>query len=73
MWDSLFGFSTTYGDSVGDIHVIDTEARRALHYASYFKFRHTPFDAPFGSLDYLAAMCRPSRSMTVSLFTNHSV
>jgi ABC-type dipeptide/oligopeptide/nickel transport system ATPase subunit len=40
----------------GDIHFIDTEARRALHYADLFKFYHIPFDAPFGSLDYLAAM-----------------
>lgn len=40
----------------GDIYVVDTEARRALHYADRFKFRHLPFDAPFGSLDYLAAI-----------------
>lgn len=40
----------------GDICVIDTEARRALHYADQFKFRHIQFDAPFGSLDYLAAL-----------------
>lgn len=40
----------------GDIGVIDTEARRALHYADAFKFRHLPFDAPFGPLDYLAAI-----------------
>ena len=40
----------------GDIGVIDTEARRALHYADYFKFRHMEFNAPFGSLDYLAAI-----------------
>lgn len=40
----------------GDIHVIDTEARRALQYADYFKFRHVAFDAPFGSLDYLDAL-----------------
>ena len=36
----------------GDIFVIDTEARRALHYADLFKFRHIDFGAPFGSLDY---------------------
>lgn len=49
--------------SGGDIHVIDTEARRALHYASIFRkpdgspgFMHTAFGAPFGSLDYLAAI-----------------
>lgn len=42
--------------SGGDIHVIDTEARRALHYADRFKFRHVPFGAPFSPLDYLAAI-----------------
>jgi ABC-type dipeptide/oligopeptide/nickel transport system ATPase subunit len=42
--------------SGGDIYVIDTEARRALHYADKFKFRHVVFGAPFGSLDYLAAI-----------------
>lgn len=40
----------------GDIYFIDTEARRALHYADQFKFRHVPFAAPFGPLDYLAAV-----------------
>lgn len=46
----------------GDIAVIDTEARRALHYAyddaakTGFKFRHLAFGAPFGPLDYLAAI-----------------
>lgn len=40
----------------GDIYVIDTEARRALHYADNFKFKHVQFDQPFGSLDYLTAM-----------------
>lgn len=39
-----------------EIFVIDTEARRALHYADRFKFRHVAFGAPFGSLDYLAAI-----------------
>jgi ABC-type oligopeptide transport system ATPase subunit len=42
--------------SGGDIFVIDTESRRALHYADQFKFRHIDFKAPFGSVDYLAAM-----------------
>ena len=53
--------------SGGEIMVIDTEARRALHYAptadekpeparGKFRFRHVPFEAPFGSLDYLAAI-----------------
>jgi len=47
----------------GDIGVIDTEARRALHYAGVtnsvgkpFTFRHLPFEAPFGPMDYLAAI-----------------
>lgn len=40
----------------GDIHVIDTEARRALHYADRFTFRHIQFDAPFASLDYVDAI-----------------
>lgn len=42
--------------SGGDIVVIDTESRRALHYADSFRFRHMPFGAPFGPLDYLAAI-----------------
>lgn len=46
----------------GEIYCIDTEARRALHYAfddktgNGFKFRHLAFGAPFGPLDYLAAI-----------------
>lgn len=40
----------------GDIFAIDTENRRMLHYADKFVFRHMPFSAPFGSLDYLAAV-----------------
>lgn len=40
----------------GDIYYIDTEARRALHYADLFKFRHLAFGAPFGPTDYLAAV-----------------
>jgi len=40
----------------GDIFFVDTEARRALHYADRFRFRHIAFGAPFGSLDYLAAI-----------------
>lgn len=42
--------------SGGDVFVIDTEARRALHYADKFRFQHLPFGAPFGPLDYLAAV-----------------
>jgi ABC-type oligopeptide transport system ATPase subunit len=40
----------------GEIYFIDTEARRALHYAEKFKFRHLPFGAPFDPLSYLAAI-----------------
>lgn len=50
----------------GKIGVIDTEAERARHYAPVpgakadpprtFDFLHVPFGAPFGSLDYLAAV-----------------
>lgn len=47
------GIQTVTG---GDIYFIDTESRRALHYADRFKFKHVPFSAPFGSLDYLAAL-----------------
>jgi hypothetical protein len=40
----------------GDIFGIDTEARRMLHYADKFKFRHLAFGAPFSPLDYLDAI-----------------
>lgn len=51
----------------GDIHVISTEGRRALHYApepgeapdpgrGKFDFRHVAFPAPYGPLRYLAAL-----------------
>lgn len=40
----------------GEIFVIDTESRRSLHYADNFDFRHVHFGAPFGPLDYLAAI-----------------
>lgn len=40
----------------GDICVIDTESRRALHYAEEFRFMHMQFDAPFGPLRYLEAI-----------------
>jgi ABC-type oligopeptide transport system ATPase subunit len=42
--------------SGGEIFFIDTESKRALHYADQFKFRHIEFSAPFGSLDYLSAL-----------------
>lgn len=40
----------------GEIFVVDTEQRRALHYADKFEFKHVNFTAPFGSLDYLEAL-----------------
>jgi AAA domain len=40
----------------GKVWLIDTEARRALHYADVFKFNHVPFAPPFGSSDYLDAV-----------------
>jgi hypothetical protein len=40
----------------GPIYCIDTEAKRALHYADKFDFIHVPFEPPYGSLDYLAAI-----------------
>lgn len=40
----------------GDICVIDTEARRALHYADMFQFQHLDMKSPFSPLDYLAAV-----------------
>ena len=46
----------------GEVYFIDTEAKRALHYAydpqadKGFRFRHLPFGSPFGPLDYLAAI-----------------
>lgn len=40
----------------GEIVYIDTEARRALHYADQFTFKHIDFRPPFGPLDYKAAI-----------------
>ena len=40
----------------GDIHFIDTENRRGLHYADQFNFKHVQFDPPFASLDYKDAI-----------------
>ena len=39
----------------GEVFFIDT-GRAALHYADAFRFRHVVFEAPFGPLDYLAAV-----------------
>lgn len=40
----------------GDIYVIDTETGRAKHYSDDFRFTHVAFEAPYGSLDYAAAI-----------------
>lgn len=40
----------------GDIHAIDTEARRMLHYADKWKFKHMEFTPPFGPDDYREAI-----------------
>lgn len=46
----------------GPIVYIDTEGRRALHYADDFRFKHIEFTAPYGSLDYVAAIDAALRS-----------
>lgn len=40
----------------GKIVVVDTESRRALHYADRFTFEHMEFGAPFAPLAYLDAI-----------------
>ena len=40
----------------GEIAVIDSEARRALHYADDYKFQHLDFQPPFASVRYLQAL-----------------
>lgn len=55
-WSSLRLATGIQRVTGGDIYGIDTEARRMLHYADNFKFKHVDFKAPFGSLDYLAAI-----------------
>ncbi len=49
----LTGMQRVFG---GDIYFIDTETDRALQYKKFFKFRHVPLRAPFGPLDYEAAI-----------------
>lgn len=46
----------------GDIVVIDTENRRAQHYADLFRFQHIDFAPPYGPLDYLAAIQTAERT-----------
>lgn len=40
----------------GDIWMIDTEARRGLHYAKWFKYRYVPFEKPYPSAKYTSAV-----------------
>lgn len=47
------GIRSVFG---GEHFVIDTEGRRALHYADQHQFQHVDFQPPYGSLDYLAAI-----------------
>ena len=51
----------------GEIFFLDTESRRALHYADDFEFQHVPMDAPFSPLDYLEALkfCAADRDSIV--------
>ena len=46
----------------GDVVVIDTENRRAQHYADLFPFQHIDFAPPYGPLDYLAALQTAERT-----------
>jgi predicted ABC-type transport system involved in lysophospholipase L1 biosynthesis ATPase subunit len=46
----------------GDVVVIDTENRRAQHYADQFNFQHIDFAPPYGPLDYLAALQTAERT-----------
>lgn len=46
----------------GDVVVIDTENRRAQHYADLFAFQHIDFAPPYGPLDYLAAIHTAERT-----------
>lgn len=51
----------------GKIFVVDTEARRALHYADDFDFEHVEFTAPFSPMDYLEVIkfCSADRNSIV--------
>ncbi len=53
----------------GPVYGIDTENRgtRMLELADKFEFQHVPFEPPFGSLDYLAALshCAQQGARTV--------
>jgi hypothetical protein len=60
----------------GSIVVIDTENRRARHYADAFAFSHIDFAPPYSSLDYLealhtAAAAKPAVIIVDSLSHEH--
>ena len=50
----------------GDIYFIDTEARRGLHYAERFTFRHLPFGAPFSPRNTVTFLGSRSLTSTIS-------
>ena len=56
----------------GDIEMIDTEHERGLFYAENFKFNHTPFPAPFASLDYLSAIQQASKRAKIIIVDSMS-
>jgi hypothetical protein len=56
----------------GDIEMIDTEHERGLFYADKFKFNHTPFGAPFASLDYLSAIREASKRSKIIIVDSMS-
>lgn len=56
----------------GDIEMIDTEHERGLFYAENFKFNHTPFAAPFASLDYLAAIRQAAKRSKIVIVDSMS-
>lgn len=56
----------------GDIEMIDTEHERGLFYAENFKFNHTPFAAPFASLDYLDAIKQASKRSKIIIVDSMS-
>jgi hypothetical protein len=71
-WSALelaTGMQTVTG---GDIEMIDTEHERGLFYAENFKFNHTPFSAPFASLDYLAAIQQAAKRAKIIIVDSQS-
>lgn len=63
------GIQTVTG---GDIEMIDTEHGRGLFYADKFKFNHTPFVAPFASLDYLDAIRQAAKRAKIIIVDSMS-